>query len=149
MKFFLTHLVAAGMLDSTMALNFDKWSCFDAFMDAIAHRITNNPKFMEPIMMREFERVAGKGRSEKPSKSNDYRSSISPLREQPQTKEATYPMRKAELDAPESGVKPRKADEAGIADATVRRTSTRNVTRGNMSSLYRRTTTISAGRTHP
>lgn len=51
-------LTPSGELEATLALICDKWSRSDASTDAIAHHIDNNPNFLEPIMMREFDLVA-------------------------------------------------------------------------------------------
>lgn len=80
-NYVLSHLVAAGTLDSILALNFDKWSCSDASMDAIAHRIASISSFLEPIMMRELDRASKKVGSERPSNSYDHRSvTLLPMR---------------------------------------------------------------------
>lgn len=77
-KYGMTHLVAAGKLNSILALNFDKWLCTDAFLDASVPRIDYNPKFFELIMMREMDPVADMTGSDKPSNSHDRRRSTPP-----------------------------------------------------------------------
>lgn len=57
-KYVLTHFVATATLDSVLALNFDKWSSSDGFMDAIAESINKYWQLMEPIMIRMMERTA-------------------------------------------------------------------------------------------
>lgn len=47
----MKNLVAAGMLDLILALDFDKWR-YDAFMDAIAHGISKNSEFLELVVTR-------------------------------------------------------------------------------------------------
>lgn len=51
-KYVLSHLVVAGTLYSILALDFDKQWRSDAFTDAIARRVANNPKFPESVMVR-------------------------------------------------------------------------------------------------
>lgn len=50
----LTQFVAAGTQDAILKFNFDLWSRSKAFMDAIAHRMASNPKFLEPALIREL-----------------------------------------------------------------------------------------------
>lgn len=78
MKYMLTRLVAASMLDSILALNFDKCLRSDAFMDAIAERINNNRQFMEPIKTPVMKLAVVLAENEMPSINNDRRGSISP-----------------------------------------------------------------------
>lgn len=75
----LMRLVGVATLDSILALNFDKPSRLDAFMETIAHYVADNPKFLEPITMRVLDRAAKVAERDKMSNPHDRRRSMSPL----------------------------------------------------------------------
>lgn len=55
-RFALTHLVAAGTLDSTLVLVFSKWSRSDVIVFAISRCISRSRNFLNKVIMRELER---------------------------------------------------------------------------------------------
>lgn len=61
----LTHLVTASTLDSTLPINFNKWSRSDLSMNEKAHGIDGNPKLVEPTMMRGLDRAVEVARGDR------------------------------------------------------------------------------------
>lgn len=94
MKFFLTHLVAGDMMNSIVALNFDKWSRSDPFMNEIAYRIASIRKLLISSMIREPDRGADIARSDRPSNCHDLHSSMSQSRRKPSNSESDSPDKK-------------------------------------------------------
>lgn len=122
----LTHLVAAGTLDSILILDFDKLSHLDTFMSAVAHAIAGNLKFVEPIMMTELgrpDKIAGNNSSALSTATGQCHEP----REQPWTLEGSHRMQKVGPTTPFSGRDPRKDEEFRVANVTTRRTSTGKV----------------------
>lgn len=109
----LPHLVTAGTLNSMLVLIFDKLSHFDASTDAIDHRISGNPKFLEPTMLIELDCAAGIAGIERPPNFSDCSRFMSlPLRT-PLDLERNSPAMKEESSTFASRRTERKVEEAG------------------------------------
>lgn len=54
-KYMQTHMVEAGTMDMILAMNVDKWSRSDPFMETCAHPIVRNLKYQEPLMIEELD----------------------------------------------------------------------------------------------
>lgn len=111
-------------------------------MDAIAHRTADNPKFLEPIIIRELGRVSEKPEViDFPTIKTTAGQCHHPKR-RPRTSDATHRMKKAEPDVPALGRKLRRTEAAGVANVEMQRKSTGNVKITNVSPPNCQKTTI-------